>query len=983
MFGPLTVLVGGKPLPRLRSRKGNWLLALLALRPGQAVDRRWLAGCLWPDAPEAQAYASLRQSLADLRRALGDMEDRLEAPTAYTLRLDMAGVDLDVREFDLLAARSDTEALETAVALYRGPLLEGCTEEWVPAEREPRTQVYLNTLEALADRLRTQDPERAHGYLRRIVQQDPLRESAQRALMRSLAETGQLSEATQVYRDLRLYLRREMNADPDPATAALYQEIRNAGIARLQRPTPQVPRATIGAVPIPLTPLIGRQRETAEVLAHLTSARLVTLTGPGGIGKTRLSLQVAGLLAPDLADGAWFVDLAPIQSPDLVPQVVATLLEIHQTTGTPVLNALVEHLRDRAALLVLDNCEHVIGACAEVAVTLLQACPQLKILATSREALDIPGEVAWAVPSLDQPRLSNEAIDGKQPPAALLEYDAVRLLVDRILAQCPDFVVTRENAPDIVKICNRLDGIPLALELAAARARTLPVDQIAMRLDDCFRLLTGGSRTAMPRHQTLSALIDWSHELLGPPQQTLLRRLSIFADGWTLEAAEAVCADDEERTPPNKTLLLTSDVLDLLTQLVDKSLVVVEEGGRRFRLLETIRQYATARLGESGETTDLRVRHRRYYHALVQQVPRNVGNERTEQQALLARDHENFRAILEGPVADADAALDALQLATGLWRYCQEKRQYTDGIRWLERALERPDIGTPEIRAQAHNGLAVLLWSWGGNVLRAGEHLEQSLALYREIGDVEGAGHALNNLGLVAWMQGDMDRARRLHTECLEMRRPSEDKLLIGYSLYNLGLVECDDLAFDLARQHFNECLELSRSIEAPRFLGCVLDRLGYVAFLTGDREAATVLCRESLLIFRTQEDQHHIPISLNTLSYLAIDAGDYSAARAMLTESLILRQAARNYTGTVDSLNGFAALAAAESVPLRAARLWGAAETLSVKMNCPLARPEHAVRKHSMSAPRAQLGDSAFEAAMEAGRHLSMEQACALALEH
>src|SRR6185437_4632433 len=397
LFGPFAL----SPVAVRCPRKAEWLVALLVLRAGREVDRAFLAGTLWPDTSEAQALYDLRRELSRLRRALGPEAVRLRSPSPSILTLDLAGADADVPAFDAAIARGD---VEEAVARYRGPLLEGCTEAWAIEEREARAQAYLGALERLAARdAQRGDYASAVGHLRRATAADPLRESAQRALMEALAASGAHAAAAQTYRDLRLLVERELGATPAPETRALHQRLRVQSQERA-RAVVEAPVAHVaGRVPRPLTALVGRAEELCEITARVRTTRLVTLTGAGGIGKSRLAVQVATDLGAEVADGAWFVELAPIADPDLVPTAVASALGLHEAPGRPIVETLTAFLRGRQVLLCLDNCEHVLDAAARLAERLLHEAPGLRILATSRQSMGLTGEVAWRVPSLAPP----------------------------------------------------------------------------------------------------------------------------------------------------------------------------------------------------------------------------------------------------------------------------------------------------------------------------------------------------------------------------------------------------------------------------------------------------------------------------------------------------------------------------------------------------------------------------------------------------
>src|SRR5579884_1453224 len=493
-------------------------------------------------------------------------------------------------------------------------------------------------------------------------------------------------------------------------------------------------------LPVQLTSFIGREKEMEEIKRLLSRTRLLTLTGSGGCGKTRLAAQVGADLLADFADGVWLVELAAIADPALVPQTVASTLGIREEPGQRLLETLQQHLKPKSLLLLLDNCEHLSAACAQLAETLLQACPNLRILASSREALGIAGELAYRVPSLSLPELPRLPSAEAALVPALARCEATRLFVERAALSYPGFALTEQNAPAVAQVCVRLDGIPLAIELAAARIKVLSADQIAARLDDRFRLLTGGSRTALPRQQTLRALIDWSYDLLSEAERTLLRRLSVFLGGWTLEAAEAVCAD-ASHAPPRAAAMGAGEhaaapleagsrenaggpvaaeaVLDLLSRLVDKSLVLVEESAEaeaRYRLLETVRQYSRDRLMESEEARDLRCRHRDWFLTLAEGAERRLrGPDQVAWLNRLAQEHDNLRMALEWCRAEEDAGAEAgLRLAGALWRFWRVRGYLSEGRERLEAALAQASASERTAqRAKALYGLAALAWGQG------------------------------------------------------------------------------------------------------------------------------------------------------------------------------------------------------------------------------------------------------------------------------
>jgi non-specific serine/threonine protein kinase len=532
-------------------------------------------------------------------------------------------------------------------------------------------------------------------------------------------------------------------------------------------------------LPRQLTSFVGRERELAEVKRLLGEAPLLTLTGAGGAGKTRLALRVAAEASGDFADGVWLVELAPLANPTLVPQAVATALGVREAPGRALTDTLTEYLHTREILLVFDNCEHLVAAAAQLTETLLQACPRLRILATSREALGLAGELAWRVPSLTLPDPDRFAGAGPGAESILVEYEAVRLFLDRATFALPSFALSDQNAPTIAQICRRLDGMPLAIELAAARVRALTVEQIAERLDDRFRLLTGGSRTSLPRQQTLRATVDWSYDLLSEAERVLLHHLSVFSGGWALEAAEAVCGGDA---------VPSSAVLDLLVQLVDRSLVLAEPQGveERYRLLETVRQYAREKLLEAGEANGVRDRHRDYFLSLAEQAdPELRGREQLTWLERLTREQDNLRAAIEWSLT-RDPAETALRLAGALGWFWDLRGHWSEGRAWVERCLE---LATPNDAQPDRTATQVAPWVRGRIFLAAGilalvqtdfaaarPSLEEAIQLSRSAGDHWGVARALMSLAPVEAYQGRHGEAAAHLQEGLALFRAVGDK---------------------------------------------------------------------------------------------------------------------------------------------------------------------------------------------------------------
>jgi predicted ATPase/DNA-binding SARP family transcriptional activator/class 3 adenylate cyclase len=1122
LFGPFEVCLNGAPLPRLRSRKGQWLLALLALRLGREVERGGLAGTLWPESSEALALASLRMSLANLRQALGSEAGRLRSPTPHTLCLDLAGAEADAAAFDEAIAQGDTPSLEKAVALYRGPLLEGWVEEWAFQERQVREQAFLATLEKLAAQaLAAGDPGAAERYLRSVVAEDPLRETAQRALMQSLAASGNYAAALLAYRELRLRLHRELNAEPDAETQAPFQQLRaearrkagegrqGTGVSKAgggggtagrdligtdSRPLASAPSGTVtflftdiegsvrhweadpeamsaalarhdallrqaievqggvvfkrvgdavcaafatappalaaalagqrvllgssvsgvggrvtddGSPPLPPTPdtllplkvrmalhtgvaeeregdyfgpslnrisrlleighggqvllsqtacelvrdhlpegadlrdlgeyrlrdlvrpervfqllaadlpadfpplrsleafrhnlpvqwtsFIGREAEMNEVKRLLLPrderkgirdeeetgrsrpsslishpCRLLTLTGAGGCGKTRLALQVAADLLDEFADGIIFVDLAPIRDPSLVLSTIAHTLGVREMGGTPLVDSLKAHLREKQLLLVLDNFEQVLPAATLVA-ELLAAASRLKVLVTSRAALRLNGEREFPVPPL--------AVPGpRQLPAleVLSQYAAVALFIQRAQAVKPGFAVTNENAPAVAEICHRLDGLPLAIELAAARVKLFPPQSLLGRLGSRFTLLTGGARDLPERQQTLRAAIDWSYDLLTPAEQQFFRRFAVFAGGCTPEAVEVVCDGDGA---------LECDPLDGLETLASHSLVRQEEGGvgePRFMMLETIREYARERLHDSGEAETIQGHHTRFFLQVLESAAPHLQSWTAEERLWidrLERDHGNLRSALDDAEQGGEIET-AVRMATVLWRFWYVRGYWSEGQERLNRLLDL--TATPQRAAQRARLLSALarFAYWQANSARARELGEQSLALLRGLGDPREIAGGLGFLAMVARRQEDYAACQSLLEEQLSIWLKQGNQPAQAGSLWRLAQIAHRGGNETTARSFWEECLAIQRQRGTKEGVAVCLQSLGAMAFRQGDADRAWPLYEESLQILRELKNSDRIAFLLCELEKFALLQGRQEAAR-------------------------------------------------------------------------------------------------------
>jgi non-specific serine/threonine protein kinase len=679
-------------------------------------------------------------------------------------------------------------------------------------------------------------------------------------------------------------------------------------------------------LPAPLTSFVGREREIADVCRMLGGTRLLTLTGAGGCGKSRLAIEVAARVLDDFPDGVWVAGLAALTDSSLIPHTVASVLGLPEQPDRAPTGVLADYLSSKRVLLILDNCEHL-AACADLADALLRAASGLRLVATSRAGLGVPGETLWRVPSLSLPA------PGELPSrGGLVEYEAIRLFIERAAAVRPEFRVTDGNAPAVAQVCRRLDGIPLAIELAAARVGALTVEQIAARLDDRFGLLTGGSRTVLPRHRTLRAAMDWSYDLLSEGERTLLNRLSAFAGGWTLEAAETVCAGDTGAPA----------VLDALTSLVGKSLVNVEMPGSaaRYRLLETIRQYARDRLHETGETEAVRRRHRDFYLALAEAAGPNLrGPDELVWLDRLELEHDNLRAALQWSTVESRDTEEGLRLAGALGEFWDARNYYTEGRAWLRDLLAADAPGAPSVRIKAVNAAAGLA-KHQGDLANFSSLAHELLALAQSEGDKWGGAWACHYLMHLADDEGDYPRAAAFVEEGLALAREINNTFAAVSLLTCAGDLERGHEHYDRAAAVLEEALQLCDEMGSVRSKIAPLHNLGYAMLHRGDGERAAALFREGLNLAR------EVRITRNIICCIGAVAGAH-----------------------------------ASDAPAWAARLFGAMEALRAAARLHLMSVDQADVNRNIAAVRARLGHDAFEAAWTAGQAMTLEEAADAAL--
>jgi len=944
LLGGFRVSVGSRTITdgQWHLRKAAALVKLLALSPGHRLHREQVMEILWPNSDKRTASNNLRRVLHAARRALDpDTGSRYLASHDGSLVLRPRGeLWVDVEAFEEAASTArrarDPAAYRATLDLYAGELLpEDRYEEWAENRRDELHQLYIALLMELADLYGERgEYGPAVEALRRAVAEEPANEEAHAALMRLYALSERPAEALADYERLKEVLSRDFGAEPGATTRRLREEIaageftpHQTGAAASPQEQ-QAPDTSKHNLPAPRDSFVRREQELIEIKRTLTMTRLLTLTGVGGSGKTRLAVEVARDLVGAYPDGVWLVELASLTDGELVPQQAAGAMDAREQPGRSLTDTLVDTLRNKRMLLVLDNCEHLVEAVAGFVNVLLASCPHLRILATSREPLGVAGEALWRVSSLSVP-------DTDRLPAAaeLTRYDAVHLFLDRARLRLPDFSLTPANDRAVAEVCRKLEGIPLAIELATARMGALALEEVAQRLEDSLGLLTAGPRTAEPRQRTMRATLQWSHGLLSEPERVLFRRLSVFAGGWTLEASEAVGSDGIEE----------NDVLDLLGRLVEKSLVVAEAtegGGVRYRMLEPVRQYAQEKLKEGGEEEAAQRRHAEYFLAFAEEAePGLKGAQEGEWLKRLEIEHDNLRAALSWTLEQGKAEL-ALRLGGALGEFWYVRGHYGEGRRWLEAALAQGDTPSASARAKALFQAGYIA-SGQGDYESSMTFGEESLALYRRLGDRASSATALYTLGVLAIYRNEWERASTLTEDAIALQREMNDRVGVVRSLLILASV----------------------------------------ALAQHDYERAMALYEESLALAQEIEDDFAIALSLLIGALASLGQGDHRQTRALSEESFKLSQQLGMPFAIASYLQTAACLAGAEGQPVRSARLWGAAEALVEEVGRILSPGELHVYAPFIDAARSQLDEARWEAALAEGRAMSTDEVVEYAL--
>lgn len=859
LFGRFQLELDSIPV-NLPTQKSKTLIAYLVLNPGMQ-SREKLASLFWGDSLDTDARNSLRNALALVNKTIGSgllLADRqtIKLNPEYPLWVD--ALEFQAQAFNLLGDPMPEE-VTINFDLYRNDLLSDLYEDWIIPHREHFRFLFLDSLLRMIQQMRSQSEYgRAIEFANKVLAFDTANERAHQHLMFCYMALGNRNAALQQYERCITTLWEDLAVEPSPATAALADWIKQA--ADEQKPF----AARITNLGLPLTSFIGRKSEMADLKKLLSSTRLITLTGPAGSGKTRLAIQVGTDLLDAYTDGVWWVDLASLMDEALVPQKIAKSLGVEETANQPLLKLIANFLRPKQLVLILDNCEHLVETCGQSITYLLEECSQLSVIATSRETLNIYGEKIWRVPTMSFPDLQS-----LPPHNQFMEYEAIHLFVDRASAVRSDFLLTEKNAPFVAQICNSLDGIPLAIEIAAAWVRVLSTEQIAARLKDSLKLLSRGNRTMIPRHNTLQASIEWSYDLLSNQERTLFRRLAVFSGGWNLLAAEEICSGES---------LDKTECLNVITNLIDKSLVNRERGSEvssRYHFLESIRQYANDTLVQFQEDRELQIRHMNYYVNLVESNSPHLGFflpdvEMIKGVQILEPEQDNLRKALEFSLKEPSNVELGLRMAGKLHWFWLVLGQFTEGRGWLNQFLAKNDFVSMPIRAQGFLSSGFLA-CWQGNFAPAQDDLGRSLKLYRDLNDKSGIAFSLHGLGFAANGLGEHAQAKSLFEESLKIAREINDQWLISFALHFLAIGTSFQGDLDRARAMFEESIKVNEKGHGNlQGIAFSLFHLGRIDRLQGNYDLAYARTKAGLAHFWQLGDRRGIGYSLAGLACLA-----------------------------------------------------------------------------------------------------------------
>ena len=985
LFGPLEIFVGGVKLVKSRTVHDHWLLALLLLEgdamthapfgdPTPGVARDFLADALWPGKANGDDY--LKTSLRLLRHALGPETQRIATPRGK-LRLDISGVACDWLTFQHCARSDDPELMRQAAELYRPPLIEGCTDLWVLPFRKKAGRMFAGVAQKLASLCEAEhDFEAATDYIRRAWQEDTEDEDLLGRYMRLLQRMGRYVEINSTFGTLLDSLQKR-GETASPEIRKLYRILWSHGQAEARASATngrRVPHLMMHGFPNYHEDFVGRESDIQTLISELEGTQVVSVVGAGGVGKTRLSAEAVLCLLEqnpdDFQDGAYFVELGDLTDADFIAWKIASMLKVPPGKATDMETALVRNLEPKSVLLVLNNCEHLARRCARLVGRLAAGCHRLRVLVTSRRRLGLESELPLPLAPLAYPPADCAAAD-------LESYASVQLLLRRTGREKGSradgqigFSLEETDTASITQICNKLEGIPFLIELAAAQSKTLDLGRVAEGVNTIFRSLRRRRRTALRHQETVRAMMEWSYDLLETDaQRALLPRLSVFSGGWTVEAAAAVCLNG------------TTDVYgadDELAELAEDSLIYLQ-ADRRYRMLEMVKQFGAESLDASGEEHPVRERHLDYFLALAEGAD---GRLRSGEQEVALREldaeHDNLRSALLWATTASQQAEAGLRMAAALGAYWETRNHLEEGLRWYRATLERTKEGTPT-RAEALRGAGILAFRRGLYPEALG-FCNEALHIKRASGDSAGTAPILNTIGNVyADMQQSALALQSYHDSLKAC--PEKDRRARASTLGNIGLTLCECERYDEAAPYLEESLTIRRAIRDTLGVAAALLNLGYPAFHQGRYGDARRFATESLTLNEAMGDKRGSATALVNLAALA--RAEKSEEAAGILEQCI--HACRELSASVlvpFILEACGELSVNQGRMAAAARLYGAAGRLRETRNTPLPAADQGGLDTNVSKMRAVLEEEVFLGRYNEGREMTLEQALGFALE-
>ncbi len=954
LFGAFEVFVEGTPLRKLRTQRGQTVLALLALRLGKPVDRTNLATTIWPDSELADALYSLRRTLSDIRAALGTSAAALVSPSTSSIQLDPGLVWVDVGEFEMHVASSNVEGLSRAVTLYRGPLLNEWRHEWIALERSQRERSLLETLNRKATSFENlEDFSAAEELLRLMATLDPHSEFIFRRLVNILVKRGNTAGVQRAYDEFRKRLKQDLDILPNQQTQDMLREVLATSARQVESS-----RFVGGNLPVSRTPLIGRRVEFDRIIQALSDSRLVTLVGPGGVGKTRLGLEVIREISNGTGPRALAVDLLAVREPEQLYEALASSVKSidPDSNSSPALIA--QRIGIQEGILLLDNCEHLLDPVKQIVEDILENCPNIRMLCTSQASIGVSGEVVVRIQPMSVPIFSDISF------SEALENDAINLLSKCIARAKGGFELTEKNYRSVCRICGTLEGLPLALELAATRTRLISLDQVADLLEDRFRLLKTSDRGIEERHRTLLATMDWSYSLLSEMERELLQTVSIFAGPWTSESATKIHHKLDAYT-----------VIDILERLVDRSLILTDpsEDLPRFRLLDSVRQYALEKLTEHGLYEQTRTAHLIWFSDLCRLGEKGfVGKDQKFWMDRITAEYENVPAAIAWAKGSADRLPYALKMASSLMRYWWTRGELTVGRETVNKLLECAEkLKDTPAYARGLYAAGTLAWSQGDNS-EAEELQLQALKTFEAYGEVENAASCLRNLSQAVRNQGRLEEALNYGQRALEGFRSADNEILAALTLTDLGIAASDLLLFEQGCSYFQQAIDFSCKHEIPSLEAVALLNYGVIRQGLGQLAEAQLALERTLTILDRIGGRIMTTMTRNTLASVYAELGDIRHAQALVADSLETFSELGERKGICLTLETVATVALWAQAFEIGATLLGTADQMRADLNIPHSPAEMPEHLRMIQMGESRMGLDLFRSTYDAGRAAS-----------